>query len=398
MRIAARACALLMVAGIALTARFLYAETIAQRNTIASLQRATELVRFAPAAEYFERLAVLDPDHSGQWLDAALSANPRLSQAWIAKGLDAESHGAAKEAEADLLKAASVDRQYLPAWTLTNFYFRQNRPAEFWLWARRAAQLTYDDFKPLLALAHTVEPDPETVISKLGAGQSLIEADVDYLATRGQLDHAQRAARILLARKNPAETPRLMELAKRQIRAGHARYALELWNALDHGDDPRLAPDARASANGDFTTEPSGAAFDWQLHHNPGFSVTWNHGELVVRLSGDQPESCVLIEQIVAIEAGRPYRLSYEYATTGLTLPTGLAWKLDGAAEVAIPPAPAWVTNSMQIQSSAGSTTKTQIGFGEPVLSRIRLLYSREPGTTRAQGEMQLRHFQLEAL
>jgi tetratricopeptide (TPR) repeat protein len=173
----ALAVALCMGGGILLSARQAYAELISRGfiagdDTTPALVRAAHLDRFAPPASYFLRLADLDPDRATHWLDAALQANPRLASAWIAKGLAAERNGDVQPAERELLQAASIDHQYLPAWTLTNFYFRRNRYADFWGWARRAAALTYDDFRPLLAMAHAVEPDPRAVIEKLGNGES----------------------------------------------------------------------------------------------------------------------------------------------------------------------------------------------------------------------------------
>src|SRR5580658_1806575 len=159
-----------------LAARLAYAELRFRRATPATVMRAAELDRFAPPAGYFERLADLDREHAGRWLDAALQANPRLSSAWVAQGLAAEEAGEMDQAERDLLEAARVDRRYLPAWTLANFYFRRQSAAQFWTWARRAAALTYDDFRPLLALARAVEPHPRALIEKLGGGDRLLHA------------------------------------------------------------------------------------------------------------------------------------------------------------------------------------------------------------------------------
>ena len=93
-------------------------------------------------------------------LRVAVRLNPRLASAWIYLGLDAEADGDLAEAEQDLLQAARVDRQYLPAWTLANFYFRRGDTVNFWPWAARAASLTFDDYRPLLRLADALETSP----------------------------------------------------------------------------------------------------------------------------------------------------------------------------------------------------------------------------------------------
>ena len=128
-------------------------------------------------------------------LRAALSLNPRLSSAWIHLGLDAEADGNPQEAEMDLLQAARVDHLYLPAWTLANFYFRRGDADNFWPWARRAARLTYDDYRPLLRLADALDTSPQRVALRLGGGAPLLRAYLDLLIGAGRLDSAREIAR-----------------------------------------------------------------------------------------------------------------------------------------------------------------------------------------------------------
>ena len=197
------------------------------------------LVLFGSALLLVIRLAVaeaefrLDPEHalnSRYWLSAAslasyesssdelraaVSLNPRLSSAWIRLGLDAEADGNLPEAETDLLRAASVDRLYVPAWTLANFYFRRGDAAEFWPWAKRAAALTYDDYRPLLRLADTLETSPPLVATRLGGGAPLLRAYLDLLLGAGRLDSAQEIAGLLAARHDPADRDRMAALALR---------------------------------------------------------------------------------------------------------------------------------------------------------------------------------------
>jgi hypothetical protein len=94
--------------------------------------------------------------------------SPRSSDSWIAEGLAAEEARDYAHAERALLEAARIDRQYLPAWTLANFYFRRNDPEHFWPWARHAARMAYDDRAPLVRLAHEFEPDPRRILDRLG--------------------------------------------------------------------------------------------------------------------------------------------------------------------------------------------------------------------------------------
>jgi hypothetical protein len=147
---------------------------------------------------------------------AAVGVNPRLSSAWISLGLDAEANGNLAEAEADLLQAARVDHLYLPAWTLTNFYFRLGDVENFWLWARRAAALTFDDYRPLLRLADALEASPEQVAVRLGGGAPLLRAYLDLLIGLGRLDSAQEVAGLLEASHDTADQARLADFAERR--------------------------------------------------------------------------------------------------------------------------------------------------------------------------------------
>jgi hypothetical protein len=121
--------------------------------------------------------------------------SPRSSAAWIAIGLAAEESGSVDAAEHALLEAARIDHQYVPAWTLANFYFRRADPAHFWPWAQIAARLAYDDLAPLLQLADALDPDPAHLLDRLGDTPALHRAYLDFLIGRNRLDAAQIVAR-----------------------------------------------------------------------------------------------------------------------------------------------------------------------------------------------------------
>ena len=284
-----------------LAARLAYAEALFRRGAAPDIQRALWLDRAAPPAHYFGSLPV------------ALLANPRLSSAWIALGLEAERQQRPGEAERLLLEAARVDHQYLPSWTLANFYFRQHNRTCFWPWARQAAYLNYDDLRPLLQLANALEPGALTALHELGGSDRLLRADLDYLTAAGRFDAAQQAARLLLARGFASDQPRLLEMTDRQIRAGNAAYALELWRGLFPAADS-----GQVLTNGSLQQSPRGAGFVWRLLSPEGVAAKWEPSHLIFSFSGSQSESCALLEQIMALRPPvRRYRLSFEYLTTG---------------------------------------------------------------------------------
>jgi len=154
-------------------------------------------------------------DSSRNELSAAVRMNPRLSSAWIQLGLDAEADGNLPEAETDLLRAAGVDHLYVPAWTLVNFYFRRDDEPRFWPWAKRAAELTSDDYRPLLRLADSLDTSPQRVATRLGGGAPLLRAYLDLLINAHRLDSAQEIAGMLAARHDPTDQERLAAFAER---------------------------------------------------------------------------------------------------------------------------------------------------------------------------------------
>lgn len=311
----------------------------------------------------------------------ALASNPRLGSAWIALGLAAEHDRRFEAARAELLEAARVDHRYLPAWTLANFFFRRNDVPDFWLWARRAAALTYDDPRPLLRLAHSLERDEVTLLDALGAGDKFIRADLDSLVASRQWTAAQQSARVLLNRNEPADRDRLLEAADRQVGAGNAAYALELWRALYPW--PPVTREILFDAGFDQT--PSNLAFDWRLPQTAGITAEWRPHLLSFAFDGSQGEEQLLLEQVLARPAPR-YRLRYEARTTGLASPSGLHWAIGRSESPAIPSGPDW--RSLSASFAAPPT---------PLL-HLRLIYRREPGTVRAPGLLQIRSLSLEAL
>lgn len=345
----------------------IYAETLFRHGAV---QRALGLDRMAAPAHYLEQAGDLR---------AALIVNPRFTPAWIALGLDAERDKRGDEAEFDLLEAARVDRRYLPAWTLANFYFRGGDPVAFWPWARRAARLAYDDLRPVLQLGHSLEPDALVVLDKLGGGERLMRADLDYLAGASRWDEAQQVARLMLA-NGEADRPRLLEMTDRQIRSGHAAYALELWKGLSPPLDP---------FNRNLKRPPSGVGFDWRLPGADGITAQWERSQLTFSLSGAQPESCALLEQVtVRDNTARHYRLSLEYRTTGLPLLTGIRWSLDQQESTSLAASEAWRAGQAIFSPSIAGTK----------MGLLRLVYRREPGTVRSQGRFELRHISMEDL
>jgi tetratricopeptide (TPR) repeat protein len=383
------AAALLIFFGFAasLIARLVTAEAVFERDTVDAVRWAAFI---ANNAAYYQRWADLEPARAGEALRGALSANPRASAAWIELGLMAEHSGDAAEAAQDLAQAAQVDRQYLPAWTLANYSFRRSDAAGFWPAAARAAALAYDDLRPLLELCDRMEPDPGVALARLAhltRPARLERAYLDLLIGKNRLEAAHDVARLMLARPSPENTKHLTDFTERLIAAGRETAAIEIWNGLETFAKVG-SPNGVVLTNGDFVTSPSGAGFDWRLTAPPSVVARWNPSTLGFSFSGSEPEDCALLEQWIPL-AARRYGLSFEYQTTAMPPATGLRWALtprDGASyqSPGLTSAPTW-------QERRWSFAPEQAG-----LARVRFLYGREPGTTRSDGRIELRHVRLE--
>src|ERR1700730_7708308 len=133
------------------------------------------------SAEYHFRLWQAQEEKASAELDRALALNPRHAAAWIARGLEAEAAGDQKKAKASLLQAAEIDHLYLPRWTLANFYLRAGDLPQFWRWARRAAEVTYDP-AALFQLCWRVSGDAQEILQQAIPDTPVLrEAYLDFL-------------------------------------------------------------------------------------------------------------------------------------------------------------------------------------------------------------------------
>jgi tetratricopeptide (TPR) repeat protein len=374
-----------------------WTEVSARADSSAALGRAAGIEDGWNAArlEDLAQLAGSNSARARELLRQATTVNPRQVSAWLALGLRAESAGDLAEAESALKQAARLDRQFLPAWTLTNFYFRRANREAFWLWARRAANMTYDDFRPLFRLCDVFEPDATAVMDRLGGekkpggDRKMLRAYVTYLAGEGRrLDAAEQAAWRLMAFDDQRDRPVFVNLITREINANRVAPALALWNA---GVVPALPLDTKIGpvlTNGDFESKPAGEGFDWSMPSCPGLVSEWQTARLAFNLSGSQPDDCILLDQPIPLASRRRYRLRFESslqtASTGAAYSDALRWEVAGRAVATLAPVDFR-------QSSEGLFPTTS-----DTLVRLRLMCRRLPGTVAFEGRIEIRRVRIE--
>src|SRR5262245_59878943 len=134
------------VLGLTFSALWSYADWLSTRPAIHDRRRAAVL---APAnATVWLRLADLasiDGEDVRPILRRAVACSPADAGIWIRLGLESEAHRDYIEAEHCLLRATQLDRDFVAAWTLTNFYFRRGDPGSFFPAARRVLALSQSD-------------------------------------------------------------------------------------------------------------------------------------------------------------------------------------------------------------------------------------------------------------
>ena len=158
--------------------------------------------------------------------------NPSDSLSWIELGLRVEADGHAAAAEQYFLRAAEVDKEYLPKWTLANYYFRRDDEPRFWFWTKAAVQMLYGDPAPLFRLSGKVLEDGN-LIDRLAIHRPDTQASyLSYLLSQNRLDLSGPATRRLLAQNRETDVPLLLGACDRLIDAKLADEALAVWNGL----------------------------------------------------------------------------------------------------------------------------------------------------------------------
>jgi hypothetical protein len=352
------------------------------------------------SAEYHFRLWQAQKEGTGNpsaELDRALALNPRFTVAWIARGLEAETAGDRKKAEASLLQAAEIDHLYLPRWTLANFYLRAGDLPQFWTWTRRAAEMAHDP-AALFQLCWHASGDAKEILQRaIPETPALRQAYLSFLLSTKRLEAAEPLADELSQSADAPQLDLLLRYCDALLAGRQAGPALRVWNAVAARriiPYRPLDPQTAASlTNGELTAPPLLRGFDWRPAHVEGATLWFDTGshEMSLSLSGKQPESCDFIEQYLPVLPNVKYRFRYRYRTRDLAAETGLAWSFVDArtaAEVAagaVPASSSWNEQTLALSTGSGSD-----------LLRVLLRYRRPPGSMRAEGSVVFTGFTLE--
>ncbi len=330
------------------------------------------------------------------WLRRAVEVDPIRADSWIMLGLDEEQEGNTGAAEKALLRAADLDNGFMPAWSLANFYFRQNSPQSSLDWARRALTIGAGDLRGLFVLCWSQASDPGHLVGDvIPAKENVLVQYLDWLVSTGKLDAAADIAPRVSSSHARGVREDLINFCDAALRASQAERAIQCWNAAVRAGllpPPELNPQVRpAIVNGAFATEPLDRGFDWHVATMEGVRNTLYKG-LRFTLSGDQPESCILLQQTVVLEGVRNYTLNYSYQTAGIPPDSGVHWQiLRKASGAAIPSEGGELSSDAPVFGHLNFSADPGLNLYLVVLS-----YTRRLGTTRVSGSVQLSTVELE--
>jgi hypothetical protein len=370
-------------------ASFLYGQ-----DTAMSIPTALALVPFN--GSYAARLAAWQQQRKEELLSQAVTLNPFDVDSWIELGLAAElQNGDAGAAERYYLRAAEVDKMFRPRWTLTNFYFRQQRPKEFFRWARATLEITPYQAAPVFAQMWLVTQDAAKLSAAIPNRPGILLQYILYLAKENQFSAIPPIVERLTANVDALHARAygrddlIGPMEDRLLLAGQIGPALEIWNSLGRAHWlPYAAPtEENPLTNGGFHTPFFGNGFDWAVVNVNGASVVHNSDEGLVRISltGDQPESTPLLRQFVPLRPEGHYRLNWRAEADGMPLPSGLRWHLYPVAKNA---SPDLISGDLLSSAPAAWTFKVEPGVNCGILT---LEYSRPLGSTRAVGTVTVR-------
>jgi len=365
----------------------------ARQATVTATDKALALAPWR--SDYYVQLAVLlsddNPKESSQALRRAIALNPSDSLSWIELGLNVEEAGDPASAEQYFLHAAEVDHEYLPKWTLANYYLRRNDESKFWFWAKEAAQMLYGDSLPLFRMCGKVSEDGK-LIDRLDIRKPAVQADyLSYLLNQKRLDLIGPATQHLLAQGRDDDVPLLLAACDRLIEAKMPGDALTLWNGLAKARKipySPIDPDGETILSHDsFVPTAVSEGFAWRLPPLAGISASREENPPGLRLvfSGDEPEACTPLVRFLPVRENSAYELTVSYRTAGIDAGSGLAWSvrtLDGLA---------LATEPQSLSAENGG--QARIRFTAPAgchMVRIDLAYQRALGTTRIDGSIVL--------
>ena len=335
----------------------------------------------------------------GQLLHAA-EEDPLNANLLMALGLREEFRGNIKEAERYLVHAAEIDHTVKPAWTLANFYFRNDQQEKTWPMIRRALNLNPLAFDPtpIFDLCWNETGDSKKILELMPARGLVPLQYLLYLMNRKKADAALDVWPRVLDSADPTDpfwVDSLTGFTDFLQQANRSPDAVRVWNQLIDRKiivSGRLDPGAGVSiVDPDFRFPPIERGFGWRLAHESGVSIAKAYSSLRLEFDGNEPEASVLFTTVAPLLPRRAYRLVWSTDASRLssTRDPGFAFQIvqqPGDSITACPP--------LLQGGDTGACTFTSLPNTGG--ARLDLIYKRALGTTRVEGTLGINSVKLE--
>jgi tetratricopeptide (TPR) repeat protein len=337
-------------------------------------------------------------------LQRAALLNPFNPAVLMALGLRKEFQGNSAGAEAYLVRAAEIDHQFKPAWTLANYYYRAGQPDKSWPMIGRLLQLEPLGFDPtpVFELCWKQTSDNGKILRLVPRHGHRPIQYLGFLAATHRIDAAVEVWPVALAATDTPDSfdiGALIGFVDFLSGSGRLTESVAAWDQLvDRGiiHYGRLDPaKGRSIADPDFSFAPLAAAFSWHLADIPGvFASRLATGlatGLRFEINGEEPQSFEILTTVAPVLPATKYRLLWKTDGASLSSPEdpGFSFHIvpqQGGIATQCPPLLARGAAPVCDFVSAPDMGKTGIVLG----------YTRAQGTTRISGILRLADVRLE--
>jgi tetratricopeptide (TPR) repeat protein len=384
--------------------RIAVADMRAQHNGLEGVESALRLepgdsVLLARGALALSQSGDMSEDVDRQLRNAA-AADPFNADLPIALGLREEFRGHLPEAERYLTRATDIDHTFKPAWTLANFYFRNDQAEKSWPMIRRTLSLNPLAFDPgpVFDLCWNETEDPKRILDMIPTRGRIPIQYLNYLTDRRRVDAAVEAWPLAFKATDPAskaDVAVLTGLTDLLLQTDRTPKAIRIWNQLVESRivaSGRLDPAAGISiADPDFSFPLIERGFSWHVSHESRVSVVKGSSSLRFDFDGNQPEKAGLLVTLAPLVPARSYRLVWKTDASRLSAPndTGFAFRLIRQPGNAITECPPLLQDG-----DNGSCAFTSLPNEDG--ARLELWYQRVTGTTRVRGTLVISTVRLE--
>ncbi len=229
--------------------------------------------------------------------------------------------------------------------------------------------------------------DEAVIRSVMPSRREILIPYLNFLTMNGHLDAGAAIATRTAELADSGDLPVLTNYCTRSI-GTEISAAEPAWNILCRR---KLLPFGELDpsgghiiTNGDFSVEPTQIGFDWRVPAVDGAYFVSDPGGMSIKLSGKQPEDCVLLFEPVPLSPGHEYRLSYKYRSRSEESLSGLSWSVKPLD------APDTILSGSQDLTSSSDWATAQFTFAAGTHNAANLVfrYKRPAGKVRWQGEV----------